>query len=518
MLSLLRLLKKTSLLVLPVLAIFSAIMTTQAFQDKKPPNYHQSIARRMPDTYTVVLKQSFHPDLEVKALEKQIEKYADSLAEKYNGKTGFILVHLRGFSVTLPNEKSAIEICTLGEIAYVEEASIISPPLQRSHSDSDSDNRSDFYLDSLDFSWLVNSRALAGINQPSPIPQLDRIDQRFFPLNSSYQSKYDGSGTTIYIVDSGINSTHQEFGGRVAFGTDVVGDATLPKGKDCHGHGTTVAALVAGARYGVAKNAKLINVRVLDCLINGDTTKLQAAFNWIITHQATTNYKQAVLNFSVGFPSSIFTSATSQLISTVISKGIIFVGAAGNDGGLGIEYNPAANLNVIAVGATINTSDMRAIYSNYGSRIDIYAPGNDAPQPSIANDTDYTSIRRNGTSFSAPLVAGVAALYLETNPDGSNNTIKDAFKRNATRSVVTSNVPTFPPLADMLYSNFKINVVTSAAAYKRVIAPDSIAAIFGENLNAFNSVFVLNPSYTTSGWNATVAGISPGQINWVRLF
>ncbi len=160
--------------------------------------------------------------------------------------------------------------------------------------------------------------------------------------------------------------------------------------------------------------------------------------------------------------------------------------------------------------------DQRGPYSNYGSRIDVYAPGEIKKWPNIYNNNNYITGFDYGTSYAAPLVSGLAAIYLETNPDGSNYTVRDAIRRNATYQAVTTNTVDPPYFGSMLYTNFKMNTISNAASFQRKVAPDSLAAIFGEGLNAFNGVLVENPQTNPSFiYSGNITFTSPGQINFV---
>lgn len=234
---------------------------------------------------------------------------------------------------------------------------------------------------------------------------LDRVDQVNNTFNKTYNYNYDGTGVTAYVIDTGIRSTHQEF--KTAAGTSRVqaGYSVITGGTaDCNGHGTHVAGTLGGKTVGVAKNVSLVPVRVMDCAGSGSWSGIVAGVNWMISNAAG---KKAVANISIGGGTS---SALDTAVQNAINAGIVFVASAGNDNKDASLYSPARVAAAITVGATSNT-DTRASYSNYGPRIDIFAPGTGIYSAWYASDTGYKLL--NGTSMAAPHVAGSVALLLQ---------------------------------------------------------------------------------------------------------
>lgn len=258
---------------------------------------------------------------------------------------------------------------------------------------------------------------------------LDRLDQRSLPLDQAYSYDTTGAGVYAFIIDTGIRATHAEFAGRVHPGAyfDVFGDAN--KANDCNGHGTHVAGTVAGANYGVAKQATLVPVRVLDCAGSGSFTGVIAGIDW--TAGATT-LRPAVANLSLGGGKS---SAVNTAVAGAVSKGVTMVVAAGNSNANACNYSPASEPSAITVGATTST-DARASYSNYGSCLDIFAPGSDITSSWYTGDTALNTI--SGTSMATPHVAGLAARVLEALPGSTPAQVANAIVAAATPSKVTS--------------------------------------------------------------------------------
>ncbi|MBE2234023.1 MAG: S8 family peptidase [Anaerolinea sp.] len=255
---------------------------------------------------------------------------------------------------------------------------------------------------------------------------LDRIDQRNLPLSNSYTYNNTGAGVTAYIVDTGILFGHTEFGARASFGYDAFGG----NGADCNGHGTHVAGTVGGSTYGVAKGVTLKAVRVLNCSGSGTNSGVIAGVNWVASHHAAG--APAVANMSLGGSVS---SALDTAVKNAINDGVTFAVAAGNSNRNACNYSPARVAAAITVGAT-TSSDARASYSNYGSCLDLFAPGSSITSAWYTSTSATNTI--SGTSMATPHVAGVAALYLQSNTSASPATVRDAIVNNATTGKVTS--------------------------------------------------------------------------------
>ena len=260
--------------------------------------------------------------------------------------------------------------------------------------------------------------------QSNPDWGLDRIDQKALPLNSTYSYSQTGSGTTAYIVDTGILSTHQEFSGRVLNGYTAISDGNGTT--DCNGHGTHVAGTVGGTTYGVAKSVKLVPVRILGCDGSGASSNVIAGLDWILKNGS----KPAVVNMSLGGAAS---SSLDSAVENLYNNGYVMVVAAGNSNTDACTSSPARTSNAITVAATDN-SDTRASYSNYGSCVDIFAPGSQINSSWIGSNTATKVL--NGTSMATPHVAGVVAEMLQSTPTATPQTISTNLLNQATSNVV----------------------------------------------------------------------------------
>ena len=282
-------------------------------------------------------------------------------------------------------------------------------------------------LFSILFASTSFSQILQNDNGWRPAWGLDRIDQRETELNDTYNYTLTGAGVSVYVFDSGINSSHEEFTGRIEPGFNVINDAYGTE--DCSGHGSHTASLIGGTTYGVAKQVKLIPVRVLNCRSgNSSSATLYTAINWVIEHHQTG--VPAIINLSVGMSKSI---AFNEAAQALIADGLIVVGAAGNQNRDACFYSPASEPSVISVGG-IDRAALRASYSNYGSCVDIFAPGSDLVGAWFGSTDIYRS--SSGTSNAAPIVSGIVALMLQDNPSLTQSQVKERLKTNATRDVL----------------------------------------------------------------------------------
>ncbi|WP_406732007.1 S8 family peptidase [Streptomyces sp. NBC_01794] len=277
----------------------------------------------------------------------------------------------------------------------------------------------------------VQQNATVRINetQPNATWGIDRIDQRNLPLSKTYTYNTTASNVTAYIIDTGIRTSHSEFGGRASVGTDTVGGGQ--NGQDCNGHGTHVAGTVGGKTYGVAKGVKLVAVRVLDCQGSGTTAGVIAGIDWVTANAK----KPAVANMSLGGSAD---AALDNAVKKSIGSGVSYAIAAGNGNFLGLpanacNYSPARVPEAITVGATDNT-DRRASFSNYGTCLDLFAPGVNITSSWKDSDTATNTI--SGTSMATPHTAGAAALYLATHATASPVQVRDALVNGATSGKV----------------------------------------------------------------------------------
>ncbi len=355
--------------------------STDKFRESKNP---------IPNRYIVVLNEG---SKENSARQLPIEIVGSELAAAYGGQIDKVFKSaLKGFSVEMSAD-AARDLSRDDRVKYVEEDTLVT----------------------------------AAATQTGAIWALDRIDQRNLPLQGNYSYSSTGTGVNAYVIDSGIRATHTDFGGRVQPGFDAFDDGQ--NGNDCHGHGTHVAGTIGSATYGVAKNTTLYPVRVLNCIGQGSASSIIAGVDWVTANHV----KPAVANISL--TANAYVISVNDALDGSISAGVIYVVAAANHAGNACDYSPGSAPNAITVGAT-GDLDQRAGYSNYGACVDIFAPGHGITSTGIASDT-ATAVK-NGTSMSSPLAAGVAALFLETNPTASPAEVTNAIKGGATPWLITN--------------------------------------------------------------------------------
>jgi subtilisin family serine protease len=255
---------------------------------------------------------------------------------------------------------------------------------------------------------------------------LDRVDQRNLPLDGSYTYNADGTGVHAYIIDTGILLSHTQFTGRLGNGYDAV--TSGGSANDCNGHGTHVAGTVGGTTYGIAKKVTLHPVRVLDCAGSGTNAGVVAGMDWVTANRV----KPAVANMSLGGGAS---TAVDDATNRMIAAGVVTAVAAGNDNVNACNSSPARVAGAITVGSTTST-DARSSFSNYGSCLDVFAPGSSITSAWHTGSSATNTI--SGTSMASPHVAGVAVLYMQGNPTATNQQARDAIVNAATCNKVTS--------------------------------------------------------------------------------
>ncbi|WP_412543453.1 S8 family serine peptidase [Longispora sp. K20-0274] len=390
---------------------------------------------------------------------------ADDLTGRFGGTVGHVYDHVLGGYSARMSEAQARRLAADPAVAYVEQ---------------------------------VQTMTVADTQNNPPNWGDDRIDQRDLPLSKSFTYPANpGQGVTVYILDTGLNPNHQEFTGRVKPGKDFIDNDDNPA--DCHGHGTHVAGTAVGTTYGVAKKASVVSVRILNCAGNGEDDQILAGMNWIRANAV----KPAVVNYSVGCGSRCSSDSLDNAVKDIIASGVQFVQAAGNNNDDSCYFSPQRVPAAITVG---NSTSADARYtgsgqSNYGSCLDLWAPGTNIVSASYSSNTGTATM--TGTSMASPHTAGAVALYLGVNPNATPQQVRDALVNNGSTGKLTGIMTGSPNV--LLYTAF----ITGTPAGPSVTNPGNQSTAVGGSVNLTLQATGGSTPYT---WGATglPAGLSIG--------
>jgi subtilisin family serine protease len=392
---------------MPTLASAQSIRGFSIAAPAPPPassEKFRTVARPIVGRYIVVLKKTAARMTDEKGTLPTVSSVADSMATAY----GFTVVHrynrvLRGFAVSA-NDSALAYLLADSRVEYVREDAV----------------------------------AKLAATQTGATWGLDRIDQRGLPLDGTYRYDTGAAGVHAYVIDSGIRGSHQEFAGRMGNGFTAIDDGRGTG--DCSGHGTHVAGTVAGSTWGVAKAATVHPVRVFGCDDNGSAATIMAGVDWVVANHV----KPAVANMSIQVEPE--DPQIEAAVQRLIDAGVTVVAAAGNRNIDACNVSPGGLWSVLTVGAS-DRIDKRSVWqvvnpdepvidkSNYGTCVDLFAPGTDIVSAGVGSDTAQSTL--NGTSMASPHVAGAAAIYLANNPSATPSQVSAAILGNTTGGRIT---------------------------------------------------------------------------------
>jgi subtilisin family serine protease len=336
---------------------------------------------------------------------------------------------------------------------------------------------------------------------------LDRIDQRRLPLSRTYtpNAGVNGRGVHVYVIDTGLATSHPEFRGRVGNGIDIYAGDSNPEECGQVPHGTHVAGTVASTLFGVARSSTLHGVRVLDCDGVGTGSDLLEAMDWVVEQRARLG-RTVVANMSLSAP---YNEALNAAAANMVRNGVVAVAAAGNAADNASSYSPASTPEAITVAAS-ESDDSDAPYSNYGSIIDLYAPGSDI-WSTYAYDPRL-KLRLSGTSMAAPHVSGWAALYLTVNPQATPAQVRGALIRSGTTGMIRGEVGGTP---DILPYMKHLRMPTSTATV-RVVSRTALSVNVDPDRPGEGSWRVLAQRKQGSSWLSVWAANTQGAGETVR--
>ncbi|HSQ31272.1 MAG TPA: S8 family serine peptidase [Gemmatimonadaceae bacterium] len=437
----------------------------------------QNAGSRIPDQYIVVLDDSVN----------DVGARATSLMGANNAGVGFTYTAaLKGFSAHM-SAQAAAALQNAPGVALVEQDQTVT------------------------VSGMTSS---SGIQKPAWVWGLDRVDQRGSTLDTTYHWLGDGSGVTVYILDTGIRITHQDFGGRASYGPDLVSNTSS---NDCNGHGTHMAGTVGGSYYGAAKAVSLVAVRVLDCSGTGTASTAIAGLDWVTRNHV----GPSVANLSFTGPLS---STLNQAVANAIAAGVTVVTSAGDNGipPDACQYSPSSAPDGITVGAMRQT-DIMAGFSNYGPCVDLFAPGFSITSDWWTGDNIVWAL--DGTSSAAAHVSGAAAIYLSLYPSSTPSQVASAIVGSATSGALgqlgtnspnlllytgdfsgSAPAPSPPPpttnaapTASFTVSCSKANCSYNASASTDDVGIVSYAWNFGDGTSQTTTSATTTHTYTTKG-------------------
>ncbi|MEU3078695.1 S8 family serine peptidase [Streptomyces laurentii] len=435
---------------------------------------------RVQDSYIVTLKRG-----------RSAASEAKRLANEHNGKVTHVYRRaLNGFSATM-SEQAALALAAHPDVLRVE----------------------------------ADREVTVSATQTNPPSWgLDRIDQANLPMDDAYTYNGTASNVHAYIIDTGIRTTHEDFGGRATWGVNTTTDKI---NTDCNGHGTHVAGTTAGSSYGVAKDAHLVAVKVLRCDGTGSFSGVIAGVDWVTANAV----KPAVANMSLGGPAS---QSVDDAIAASSASGVTYAVAAGNDNTDACYQSPARATAAITVGATTSNDD-RSSFSNYGTCVDIFAPGSSITSAWKSSDSAVNTI--SGTSMATPHVAGNAALIASVHPDWTPAQIREAMVADATSGVINDPGTGSPNkllriTSESLASDFRMTLSSSSGLAKgaasltttidtALVKGDAQSITFSAEGLPAGATATFGPADVTTGQSATLtittSQLTPGGVHPITL-